>query len=34
MQERAKKAGGDFQLSSEPGKGTKVEFTAPLGVKG
>lgn len=34
MQERAKKAGGQFQLSSVPGKGTKVEFTAPLGVKG
>jgi len=34
MQERAKKAGGQFQLGSEPGKGTMVEFTAPLGVKG
>ncbi|MGV3757128.1 MAG: ATP-binding protein [Verrucomicrobiota bacterium] len=34
MQERAKKAGGQFQLSSESGKGTTVEFIAPLGVKG
>lgn len=33
MQERAKKAGGQFQLSSEPGKGTTVEFIALLGVK-
>ncbi len=34
MQERAKKAGGELRLASEPGKGTAVEFIAPLGVKG
>lgn len=30
MQERAKKAGGELRLISEPGKGTSVEFCAPL----
>ncbi|HEY1173121.1 MAG TPA: histidine kinase [Verrucomicrobiae bacterium] len=34
MQERAKKAGGELRLGSEIGKGTAVEFIAPLGVKG
>jgi signal transduction histidine kinase len=34
MQERATKSGGTFHLSSEPGRGTTVEFIAPLGVKG
>lgn len=34
MKERMQKLGGDCRVSSEPGRGTTVEFTLPLGGRG
>jgi len=30
IRERVEKLGGEFQLRSEPGKGTKVEVVVPI----
>jgi signal transduction histidine kinase len=33
MRERIEKAGGELEIQSSPGRGTKISFTLPLGTE-